>query len=203
MFTGTNRRRYIGQQPGTKSASRPGDKPDVNRSSTGRFVPPTVYIGFPLFVLPKRCSGQLFSVPWRARGTVVSCSNKHVGVPSCLARPTQPPGRAPPDPTRQWCVRVLDSTGRISLVLASGESFRRRVFDALEGTIVACPLGEMFCRRPVLPGPAPPPHRALRPDPPVVCPGFELDRCSANISYVLASKTKILEIANYKNIIND
>ena len=29
----------------------------INRSSTGRFVPATVYIGFPLFVLPKTCSG--------------------------------------------------------------------------------------------------------------------------------------------------
>ena len=95
---------------GTKSASRPGDKPDVNRSSTGRFVPPTVYIGFLLFALPKRCSGRLSSMPWRARGTVVSCANKHVGVPSCRARPAQPPRRAPPDSTRPWCVRVLDST---------------------------------------------------------------------------------------------
>ena len=65
---------------------------------------------FPLFVLPKNCSGQLSSKPWRARGTVVSCAKKPVGVPSCRARPAQPPRRAPPDPTRPWCVRVLDST---------------------------------------------------------------------------------------------
>ena len=132
------------------------------------------------------------------------------------------------DPTRPWCVRVLDSTGipghalhekglqrqkgvgplvssqeqrallvpvinrcqpvvnrgfcsriglhRISLVRASGETFRRRVFDALEGTRDACLLGEQFCRRPVLPDPAPPPRRAPRPDPPVVCPGFGFDK---------------------------
>ena len=65
---------------------------------------------------------------------------------------------------------------RISLVRASGETFRRRVFDALGGTRDACLLGELFCRRPVLPDPAPPPRRAPRPDPPVVCPGFGLDR---------------------------
>ena len=65
---------------------------------------------------------------------------------------------------------------RVSLVRASGKTFRRRVFDALGGTRDACLLGELFCRRPVLLGPAPPPRRAPRPDPPVVCPGFGLDR---------------------------
>ena len=40
----------------------------------------------------------------------------------------------------------------------------RRFFDALEGTRDACLLGELFCRRPVLTSPAPPPRRALRPD---------------------------------------
>ena len=85
--------------------------PVISRSSTGRFVPATVYIRIPLFVLPKRCSGDLSSMPWRARGTVVSCANKRVGVPCCRARPAQPPRRAPPDPTRSWSVKVLDSTG--------------------------------------------------------------------------------------------
>ena len=33
------------------------------------FVPPPVYIGFPLFVLAKINSDKLFTVPWRARGT--------------------------------------------------------------------------------------------------------------------------------------
>ena len=42
----------------------------------------------------------------------MSCANKHVGVPSCRARPAQPPRRAQPDPTRLWCVRVLDSTNK-------------------------------------------------------------------------------------------
>ena len=52
---------------------------------------------------------------------------------------------------------------------------RRRVFDALGGTGEACFLGEQFCWYPVLPYPAPPPRRALRPDAPVVCPGFGFD----------------------------
>ena len=32
----TNRRRYIGQQPRTKSGRRPADKPRINRGSTAR-----------------------------------------------------------------------------------------------------------------------------------------------------------------------
>ena len=65
---------------------------------------------------------------------------------------------------------------RISLVRASGETFRHRFFDALGSTRDACFLGVLFCRRPVLPGRAPPPRRAARPDLPVVCPGFGFDR---------------------------
>ena len=47
---------------------------------------------------------------------------------------------------------------------------------ALEGAREARLLDEQFCWHPVLPNPAPPPRRAPRPDPPVVCPGFGLDR---------------------------
>ena len=36
--------------------------------------------------------------------------------------------------------------------------------------------GRLFCRRPVLTDPASPPRCALRPDPPVVCSGFGLDK---------------------------
>ena len=38
-------------------------QPRVNRLSTACFVPPPVYIGFPLFLLAKRRSEQLFTVP--------------------------------------------------------------------------------------------------------------------------------------------
>ena len=57
---------------------------------------------------------------------------------------------------------------RISLVRASGET-RKRVFDALEGTREACFMVEQFCWHPVLPDPAPPLRRALRPEAPMVC----------------------------------
>ena len=63
-----------------------------------------------------------------------------------------------------------------SLVRASGETFRRRVFDALEDTSDASLLSELFCRRPALPSPTSLPRRSPRTDPPVVCPGFELER---------------------------
>ena len=76
-----------------KSGRRPTDKPVIIRGLAAGFVPPTVYIGIPLFVLPKGCSGQLSSMPWRVRGTVVSCANKPVGAPS---RPAAPPCAARP-----------------------------------------------------------------------------------------------------------
>ena len=61
----------------------------------------------------------------------------------------------------------------ISLVRASGGAFGACVFDALGGTRDSFLLGEPFCRRPVLPGPAPPPRRAPpRRDPLMVSPGF-------------------------------
>ena len=52
---------------------------------------------------------------------------------------------------------------RISLVRASGEAFKGRVFDALEGTRNSRPLGDQFCWHPVVPDIAPP--SVGRPDP--------------------------------------
>ena len=71
---------------------------------------------------------------------------------------------------------------RIWLVRASGETFRRRVFDALGGTRKDCILGGQFCWHTVLPDPAPPHRRAPRRDPPVVCPGFGLGRFRRHVS---------------------
>ena len=49
-------------------------------------------------------------------------------------------------------------------------------------------MGEQSCWHPVLPDSAPPPRRALRPDAPVVCPGFGFDKFGLhNISLVRAS----------------
>ena len=52
-------RRYIGQQPGTKSGRRPGDKPRIIRGSTARLVPPSVYMGFPLFNASEETFGTI------------------------------------------------------------------------------------------------------------------------------------------------
>ena len=71
----------------------------------------------------------------------------------------------------EWSVSI----GFRLIVLLEGR-FKRHVFDASEGTGDACLLDELCCRHPVLPGPAPPARRTPRPDPPVVCPGFGLDR---------------------------
>ena len=42
-----------------------------SRGSTGHFVPPSVYIGFRLFVLLGRRSGDVSSVLWRVRRRIV------------------------------------------------------------------------------------------------------------------------------------
>ena len=107
-FTETERRRSLGQQPGARSGRRPADEPRINRlSTTGQLVMVflySVYMGFRLFVLPKRHSGQLFSMPWKpwgAKGTVVSWANRPVGVQSCPATLCPaPPCTAPPRPAR-------------------------------------------------------------------------------------------------------
>ena len=82
--------------------------PVINRSSTARCVPPSVYIGFRLFVLLGRRSGDVSSMSRGVRGTLVSWAHCSVGVPSRPAPPRRPAVR--PDPTRPWYVRVLDST---------------------------------------------------------------------------------------------
>ena len=66
----------------------------------------------------------------------------------------------------------LSVYGGFRLFVLLGGTFKRCVFDALEDTRVPCLLGEQFCWHPVLLHPTPPPHRAPRPDPPVVSPGF-------------------------------
>ena len=78
---------------------------------------------------------------------------------------------------------------RISLVRASEETFRRLVLEALEGTRDACLLGEQFCWHPILPDPAPPPRRAPRPDPLVVCPGFGFNKHAMHVGELLVGKT--------------
>ena len=100
--------------------------PVINRGSTGRLVPSTVYMGFPLFVLAKRRSEQLFTLRWGARRAVGVQGDRNVGSLFCQASP-RPAVRLAP------------------------------------------------CRT----------------EPPVVCPGFGLDRCSPSTS-VLIRKTSAL-----------
>ena len=90
-FTKTIRRRYTGQQPGTKSGRLPAGQ------SLVLFLP-SVYIGFPLSVLPGVRPGGLSSIRWRERETVVPWANRSVGVPSCPSspRPAALPWAAPP-----------------------------------------------------------------------------------------------------------
>ena len=114
------------RQPGTKSASRPGDKPLTNHLSTADFV---------------------------------SAFGAH----------------------------------KILLFRAFEKTFRRRFCEALRGTWVACLLGELLCRRPVLPIPAPPPRCAPRPDPPVVCPGFGFDKRLSNRFFVNTNKENVMQ----------
>ena len=142
-----------------------------------------------MFVLLENRSGDVSSMPWRVRGTLVSWANCSMGAQSC-ATPPHPaaPLCDPPRPARGmygfWTRQVHRFT-KISLVRASGEAFRTRVFDALEGGRDDCLLGELFCRHLVLRGPAPPPRRAPRPDLPVVCPGFGLDRFKRGFCFTI------------------
>ena len=64
-FTKTKWRRFTVRQPEKKRAFRPGDKPLINWWSTADFVPPSIYIGFRLFVLHERRSSDASSMPWR------------------------------------------------------------------------------------------------------------------------------------------
>ena len=87
------RRDFIGSLRAQHGAA-PGERraavvPVVNRWSTAGFVPPPVYIGFRLFVVPQTRSGERRLSPWR---TVPSAS--------CAARPrpAPPSRRAPPRP---------------------------------------------------------------------------------------------------------
>ena len=82
--------------------------PLINRLSTRRFVPPAVYTGLPLFVLPKSRSGQLSTTPRRAKGWLSSGrTDLSVSRPT-PHRPATPRCAAP---SRPWYDRVLDSTG--------------------------------------------------------------------------------------------
>ena len=91
------RRRSIGQQPGTKSASRPAIKPLIKRGSTAHFVSPFVYIGFRLFVFLGRRSSDVFLMIWLVRGILVCWANSSVGIQFCSTPPVLPEPAVRPD----------------------------------------------------------------------------------------------------------
>ena len=92
----------------------------MNRLITAGFVPPSGYMGFPLFVLAKGRSGQLSTILWRAKGTVSFWATRPDGVPFCPVppRPAAPPCAAPTRTARGmfwfWTRQVL-----LSLLIAS------------------------------------------------------------------------------------
>ena len=86
--------------------------PRLHLGSTADSVPPSVYIGFRLSVFLWR-RGDVSSMLWRVRGRLVSLANSSDGIQSCPTPPRHPAVRSVP--TRQWYVRILDSTGNIKL----------------------------------------------------------------------------------------
>ena len=140
-------------------------QPRVNRWSTADFVPPSV---------PGHALHEKGLQRQKRDGSLVSSQKESASRPADKPVMNRWSIGCQPVVNRGFCSFI--GLHRIYLIRASGESFKRRVFDALERTREARTLGEQFRWHPVLPDPAPPPHRAPRPDPPVVCQGFGLDR---------------------------
>ena len=90
-----NRRLYIGQQPGTKGGRRPVEKRRVNRWFCS---PIGLHRGFFFFVLPETRPGGFSTTVWRVAASVVSWTNRPVGVLCCPSPPysaVQPCAAAP------------------------------------------------------------------------------------------------------------
>ena len=105
MLTKKNRRQYIRLQPEMKSGY-PAYQLQVGRGLDADLI---YYINSfkpTMFVLAKKSYGKVFSMPWRARETVVFCWNKPDCIPTCRACPTQQPCCAQPEPSCPWNVRV-------------------------------------------------------------------------------------------------
>ena len=64
---------------------------------------------------------------------------------------------------------------RLFVLLESRSGDTSSMLSGVRGKLVSF-RGELFCRRPTLPGPNPLPGHAPRPDPNVVCPGFGFDK---------------------------
>ena len=103
----------------------------MNRGSTAGFVHLSVYIGFPLFVLVKGRSGQLSTIPKRARGTVGFWATRPVGILFCPAqpRPAAPPCAAPTRTARDMFGFLTRQVKKMFT-----ETNRRRQTDQQQGT---------------------------------------------------------------------
>ena len=123
-------------------------QPRFNRGSTAGFVPPSVYIGFRLFVFLGR-QRDVSSMVWRVRGRLVSWASSSVGIQSCPTPPRHSAVRSVP--TRQWYVRVLDSTGSAcSFFVINFRAICSRCVTGYEGNVF--PEG-LFCLLSVLTDP--------------------------------------------------
>ena len=71
--------------------------PLINRLSTAGFVPPSVYIGFHFFVLPKKRPGQCFRFAGKQNRGLSPCRiTPTASRPRYPAPPSSPHRRAPP-----------------------------------------------------------------------------------------------------------
>ena len=74
--------------------------PLINRGSTADFVPPSVYIGFRLFVLPGRRPGQCLRFAGGQEGGLSPGRIDPTASRATQPRSPSPPRRAPPRPDR-------------------------------------------------------------------------------------------------------
>ena len=90
-------------------------QPRVNRGSTADFVLQSVYIGFRLFVLPKKSPGQYLRFAGGQERGLFPVRVEQTASRPCPTqpRPPSPPRRAPPRPDWPVCPG-FDSTGRMN-----------------------------------------------------------------------------------------
>ena len=141
--------RSTGEQPGTKSASRPNDELRMYRLPTAY----TLRVNRLFCSRIRRRPSDVCSMPGKVRGTLVSWRNSSVSIQSCPAPLRRLAVRS--EPSRPWYDRVLDSTRSVYI------AFRLFVFSKScsrqlnlmpwrkRVTVVSCaekPVGVPSCR---------------------------------------------------------
>ena len=115
-----------------KSASRPGDKPRMNRLSTAGFVPPPVYIGIPLFVIAQNIQWTCFGWEDRsAKNAVVEFVEWNRMKPirnGCINRRNCAPNHCLWTPLREECAPgiIVQDAGAQFSAFACNFSVRRQ-----------------------------------------------------------------------------